>query len=245
MHDLPTTFTATRISLQRVAVHIIARRRHDLVGRFGLRATPGGLGSPAAGPEHEVVRTAGRWLVRERTGAEARTTALDLHAATLADAAAFAEVDLSAAFDVGHDTPPVGAVDAPLAVDAHASVALAAWYAFGVAVLDEVVSALDPSACPTVVQVWPEHFDAGCDVAAAPGTRVNLGASPGDGIHRDPYLYLGPWGPERDGDAGYWNAPFGAILGHRELRAAADPVVAGVAFLRQGLEQVRSGAPSS
>ena len=61
-----------------------------------------------------------------------------------------------------------------------------------------------------VARVWPEHFDLGTDVEVAPGRRCNLGASPGDEWHPDPYLYVGPWGDERPGDDGYWNAPFGA-----------------------------------
>jgi hypothetical protein len=85
------------------------------------------------------------------------------------------------------------------------------------------------------VQLWPEHFDAGCDVAAG-GGRVNLGASPGDGFHSEPYLYVGPWGPERPGDATFWNAPFGAAFGHGELLDAGEPVAAAVAFLTKGVE---------
>jgi hypothetical protein len=245
MDQLPAAYATTRTAMQRVAVHVIARRRHALVGKLGLRATPGGIGAPAAGPDHEVLRTSGVWLLRERTGEDARTTSLDLRNATLADAAAFADVDLTAPFEAGSDTPPVGDVDAPLTVDAAAASALADWFAFGAAVLDGVVAALAPAAAPSVVQVWPEHFDAGCDVAAAPGQRVNLGASPGDGFRAEPYVYVGPWGPDRPGDPGYWNAPFGAFLDHAALRDAADPLVDAVAFLRRGLELVRSAAPSS
>ena len=42
--------------------------------------------------------------------------------------------------------------------------------------------------------------------------QVNLGFSPGDAFSDDPYVYVGPWGPARPGDDGYWNAPFGAAL---------------------------------
>jgi hypothetical protein len=83
--------------------------------------------------------------------------------------------------------------------------------------------------------LWPEHFDAGCDVVDGKGRRVNLGASPGDGFSDEPYLYVGPWEGERPGDADYWNAPFGAALGYARLLAAADPVAEGVAFVQRGL----------
>ncbi len=61
---LPPTYAATRNALQRVAVHVLARRRHAVTGRFGLRATPGGFGTPAFGPDEEVLRIAGDRLVR-------------------------------------------------------------------------------------------------------------------------------------------------------------------------------------
>jgi hypothetical protein len=228
---LPPSYESTRDALQRVAVHVLARRRHALGGKIGLRATPGGIGTPAAGPEHEVVRTSGPFLLRERTGAAASTVAVDLRTATLADAARLVEVDLAADFSAGADTPPVGDPDEVLSVDAASAAALAGWYALGWAVLDGVATA---AATPSVIQIWPEHFDAGCDVAIGEG-RANLGASPGDAFHAEPYLYLGPWGEDRPGDATYWNAPFGAVLGSEALRASEDPVATGVTFLRRGL----------
>lgn len=85
------------------------------------------------------------------------------------------------------------------------------------------------------MQLWPEHFDAGCDVAAG-ASRVNLGASPGDATRADPYLYVGPWGSERPDDGAYWNAPFGAVLDHAELLRADDPHATAVAFLRRGTD---------
>jgi hypothetical protein len=109
--------------------------------------------------------------------------------------------------------------------------AIGDWFALGWRALDEVAVS---SPGPTVVQLWPEHFDAGCDVAVRDG-RANLGASPGDGFHDQPYLYVGPWSDARPGDADYWNAPFGAVLGHAELRGAPDPHRAALDFYRRGL----------
>ena len=240
LRQLPGSFVATRSEVQRVATHVLARRRADLCGKFGLRATPGGIGTSAAGAEHEVVRTAGATLVREVTGAEARTSTLDLTSATLADAAVLVGVDLAAEFQAGHDTPPVGDPAAVLTIDPASAGVLADWFAFGWAAIDATVAALPAEAEPSVVQLWPEHFDAGCDVAAAPDVRTNLGASPGDGAFPAPYLYVGPWVEARPGDAAYWNAGFGAVLGYDELRAADDPIAVGVAFLRRGIELLAS-----
>jgi hypothetical protein len=241
LQALPREHEVARRTLQRVAVHVLARRRHAQTGRFGLRATPGGIGTPAIGPDAEVVRTAGSWLLRERTGDAATTDRLDLRTATLADAATLVDVDLAAELSVGPDTPPLGDIDRPLGLDAEATAVLAAWFAFGWEVLDAAVAAAGPTAAPTVVQLWPEHFDAGCDLAAAPGRRTNLGASPGDAGHPEPYLYVGPWDAGRPGDPAYWNAPFGARLGYAALRGVEDPSALALDFLRTGLGFLASG----
>jgi hypothetical protein len=231
---LPATYATSRRALQRVAVHVLARRRNDLSGRFGLRVAPDGIATPAAGPELEVLRTSGSRLVREVGGASASTTSIDLATATLGEAAAFAGVDLGAPFDVGHDTPPVGDPDAPLAVDDGAARQLGRWLAFAWPILDDVVGDLGPAGTPSILQLWPEHFDAGCDVAVG-SQRTNLGASTGDEGIEQPYLYVGPWAAAHDDDP-FWNASFGAVLTFEELRASSDPVSAAAAFLRRGLE---------
>jgi hypothetical protein len=57
--------------------------------------------------------------------------------------------------------------------------------------------------------LWPEHFDVALTIA-----EVNLGVSPGDAGHPEPYAYIGPWTP-RTGP--FWNAPFGALRPMRDL----------------------------
>lgn len=242
LHALPASYATTRDTLQRVATHVLARRRHQLCGKFGLRSTPGGIGTPACGPEHETVRIAGTRLVRERTGSAACTTSLELVDATLADAARLADVDLAAPFEAGHDTPALGDPTAPLGIDPDAARVLGDWFSFGWAVLDATVASLGASAEPSVLQLWPEHFDAGIDVAAAPGRRVNLGASPGDGFCAEPYLYIGPWGSDRPGDPAFWNAPFGAVLTYSQLLASDDPIGTARTFLAHGVTLVREGS---
>ena len=223
-----STFATTRGELQRVAVHVLARRRHAMTGRFGLRATPGGFGTPAFGPDDavEVVRIDGTTLVHE-IGAETRH--VQLTGASLAEVAGQVGVDLAADFSVGRDTPPLGDLDAPLAIEpAHAEV-IGEWYRIGWQALDRIAGV-------ATVQLWPEHFDAGTWVATGPGTddRVDLGASPGDAHHDEPYLYVSPWSKDRPSDAEFWNAPFGALLG----RSDVDSVDTAVAFLSRGIELV-------
>jgi hypothetical protein len=234
--DLPPAYASTRAAVQRVAAHVLARRRRQLTGRIGLRATPGGIGTPAMGPEHdhEVLRTSGAWLVRERAGDAAATETLDLRSAALVDAADLARVGLDEPAGVGDDAPPVGDRHAPLGIDGESAAVLARWYALAWAVLDPAIAGLGPAATPSVIQIWPEHFDAAGDIAVGAG-RVNLGASPGDGFSAEPYFYVGPWGPERPGDPSYWNAPFGAVLGWSALREVEDPPARALDFLRRGL----------
>jgi hypothetical protein len=237
MQPLPATYDETHAALQRVGVHVLARRRIALVGRFGLRGTPDGIGIPAAGSDNEVLRTSGSLLLRELAGttAPARSTSIDLRTASLAEAAAFAEVDLAGELDVGHDAPAVGDASTALGVDDAAARALGRWLTFAWPVLDAAVAEVGPSATPNVVQLWPEHFDAGCDVAVG-ASRANLGASTGDHHQPQPYLYVQPWEADRPGDSSYWNVAFGAVLTYDELGAAADPEGVAAAFLRRGLE---------
>lgn len=225
---------ATTLELRRIATQVLARRRFAVTGRFGLRVAPGGFATPAFGPADalEVVRVAGTALVHE-VGADATVT--PLVGSTLAGLAEAVGVDLGEPFAVGHDTPPLGDVDALLAIDAAAAAELAAWFDLGVKALDAVAAT---AARPSTSQLWPEHFDVAAAVAVGPGPddRCNLGASAGDGFSPEPYLYVGPWGSDRPGDPAYWNAPFGAVL----PRSAVPSLDAAVAFLAHGVERLTS-----
>jgi hypothetical protein len=243
----------TRLSLQQVAVHVLARRRHVVTGRFGLRPSPGGLATPAFGDQVEVVRTSGAALVVER-GGDARCEPLT----TLGRAAEAVGVDLAAPFSVGLETLGVADPDAPLAIDAGAARLLGTWWGFGATLIDELIAtggdsgahpgARGPLASVAVAQVWPEHFDHATTVtvasaAAGEGAEpvgVNVGASPGDGYEPLPYLYVGPHGPERPGDPGYWNAPFGAVLRRAELvgLSGGGRRARALAFLRRGIDLI-------
>ena len=219
---------STRDDLHRVAAHVLGRRRFDVSGHYGLRASPAGIATPAFGPEPEVLRIAGPSLVRE-VGADAASTALD--GASLRDLAAFAGVDLQAEFSVGANTPPLGRTDEPLRLDDDELASLVAWFDLGWRALDAFTAQLGEGWACTTTQLWPEHFDVGTTVTRLDGPSVNLGYSSGDAFSADPYVYVGPWGTERPGDPDYWNAPFGAYVPRQGARDAA----AGIDFLRTGV----------
>lgn len=244
--------TAARVELQRVATHVLARRRFAVTGRFGLRPAPGGLATPSF-EGGEVLRLSAGALLVERDGA---TRALRLAGASLAELATFAGADLATDFSAGSDSPPLGDVEAPLDGDPAPLASLGAWYALGARAIDQVVADAGSAAAPSVAQIWPEHFDLGSDLAWGPaagaadeghvavdasgageGERVNLGASAGDDGIDEPYLYLGPWGAQRPGDPAFWNAPFGATLRSSGVESEVDVH----AFLRRGLELLRAG----
>lgn len=237
MPGLPVPYASTRDTAQRIATHVLGRRRFDIVGRFGLRSAPGGVATPSFGDDAEVVRTAGVTLVRER-GAAAKTMAIP--GATLRQLAAFAGTDVDRPFSVGHDTIEVGDPDVPIELDAASMRVLARWYAFGWSALDTVVSTLPPSAEPTTTQIWPEHFDAATTVRTLSGVEVNLGFVPGDGYETEPYVYVGPPDGVRGGAPAFWNAPFGAVLRFAALESAGDPLAAAADFLRTGLRHAGS-----
>ncbi len=235
LSPLPREFAITRDALKRVAVHILARRRHDVTGRFGLRPSPVGIATPAFGDDAEVVRTHGAYLIHESGG---RTSVAPL--TSLSAAAAMVGVDLAADLNVGHDTPPTGDPDTPVTIDASSAAALADWYRVVALALDATVATLPTHAAASVAQLWPEHFDVALDVAwgEQDGQRVNLGGSPGDSFEPDPYAYVGPWGAERPLDPDYWNAPFGAVLRYSDVDAD-DSVNSLVAFYRHGWELLK------
>jgi hypothetical protein len=208
-------------------------------GRFGLRSSPGGIATPAFGPEPVVLRTAGPTLVREQGGDAAY---LAIEGSSLAELAAFAGTDLEASFDAGPDTPDPGDPAAPLSLSPQSVGQLADWWALGTRVLDRLVAGLPPDCEPATVQIWPEHFDAATNVAIGSAGRVNLGFSPGDSWSEEPYAYIGPWGSERPGDQAFWNAPFGAFITAGEVASApADHLCR--EFFETGLGYLKGEGP--
>lgn len=242
-HEPDERHDATRHTLHRLANHVLARAQHAATGELGLRATPGGFGTISIRPDRERIRVSGTALVRESNAPSGTwTRSISIAGATLGELAAFADVDLDAEFWAGHDTPPVGDVDEQLVLDAAAVRRIADWYATVSQALDQLVHDAPAFAAPSLVQLWPEHFDAALDMVFDPADptsrRVNMGGSPGDGFHAAPYVYVGPWTPDRPGDETFWNASFGSVLSHDAVMAAPDPVDAAFAFFRAGLERL-------
>jgi hypothetical protein len=222
---------STRDDLHRLCAHVLAHRRADVSvgGHFGLRASPGGVATPAFGPQPEVLRLAGATLIREVGTA---TFVMPADGSTLDELARFCDVDLASAFSAGADTPPLGSPHEPLRLDLGELTVLYDWFDLGWRVLDAVSAGLPDKAERTTPQLWPEHFDAGMAVEVSAGRHVNLGFSPGDAFCAEPYAYVGPWDEERPGDPAFWNAPFGAYAPRSEARDAA----ACAAFIRTGLD---------
>ncbi len=223
---------ATRTALHTIAAHILARRRFDASGRFGLRAAPGGIATPTFGEDLETVRISGTTLVREVGGT---TTRIPISGSTLRQLAGFARVDLDRPFSCGDDTPPLGPLDTPLALSSVIVTEIADWFALAWRVLDDVLATLPSQSEVATIQLWPEHFDAATTVTLPSRRPVNLGFSPGDGFESEPYLYVGPWGPERPGDQTFWNVPFGAVRRRSEVLALVDAAESCRRFLTDGL----------
>jgi hypothetical protein len=194
----------TRVEVRRLCTHVLARERFGRTGHIGLAWTGTGIGTDA----FEL----GAGVLRRRVDGSVRPVT------TLGDAAAFVGVDLAGPLSVGDDTAPVGDPDARIELDGPSLRRLLSFYDLGWRVLASVADGAP-------ITLWPEHFDA----AFVWRERANVGASPGDAAWPEPYLYVGPWGPERPGPASLWNAPFGALV------PAGAPEVELVAFLRDRL----------
>ena len=205
---VPPALVATRQALHRLALESVSPARQEVTGKIGLRATPGGFGTPLFGDERKVL-VAGTWLVRKAHG------------------------------EVESRTPIAG-------IDAAAAALLAGWFAFGAAALLDLRAAAGSGAEPSLIQLWPEHFDIALELGSEQaGQRANYGFSPGDEDHSEPYAYVGPWTPPAEGPL--WNATGfpGAELGYAELLAAADPMATARAFLRERFDALTGPAAAA
>jgi hypothetical protein len=111
--------------------------------------------------------------------------------------------------------------------------ALGDFYGFACSVLEELRHE-QPNEDPSLVQLWPEHFDIAIELGSeAKGVRANYGASPGDTDHDEPYLYVGPWTADVSGEL--WNGRGfkGAELAYAELLEAPDQRLAALRFMRE------------
>lgn len=212
---------ATRSAFHSLAEHVLAPDLHRATGRIGLRATPGGFGQP----EHLVdgarrrVRIDGASLVVDHDAAGESWHPIT----TLRAAAELVDLPVGSATGVFEPSSPSDP-DAPLLVDVVAARSLGGWFAFVDLAIEEL-RRRHHDLSPTVVQLWPEHFDLATAIS-----EVNFGGSPGDDQRPEPYLYVGPWSPPPVG--GFWNEPYGAALARSDvpdLGAALDFFETGIA----------------
>jgi hypothetical protein len=217
------SLVATRTSWHAVAEHVLSTARYAATGRIGLRPSPGGFATPPFGEAPQRLAVEGVELVVFWGEAASRHELTTLRAAAVA-----AEVDLASWHGLYPAATPADP-DLHLLVDGEAAELLAQWFALTDRALAEVARRHRKQE-PTEAQLWPEHFDLALSVA-----QCNLGGSPGDAEHPEPYLYVGPWEPDAYARAGgFWNEPFGASLPWRADLGVRDAV----AFFTKGLSQL-------
>ena len=232
LKPLPESFERTRLALHRVAEQIVApARKPD--NEIALQATPGGFGTPEfewEGATHQV-RVEGTELVHSVGSDERRAPLSSLAEATT---------------PVSELVPDPPRETEPLEVDPDSAHALAEWYALGNDALERLRGDAAPEDAATTPTLWPEHFDIAIESGSeAEGLRANYGFSPGDEDHPEPYLYVGPWAGELEGEL--WNSTSfnGSELGYAALVAADDPLTAALDFCRErrdALDSTRKGA---
>ena len=220
-------YVATRTSWHTLAEHILTKARWAQTTKIGLRVADGGFGTPSFGDDLRVfVNRDG--IHRVQFG---ETTSAPI--STVRAAAEFLQIDAGAPADVFVPSNPCD-LNRSLVIDAVATQVLGDWFAFGNDVLSALRTAHDHES-PSLVQLWPEHFDVAVDFGnAAAGTRANFGVSPGDAAIPMPYIYVGPWDMNSKGDDPFWNQPWGAALTCDALCAAPDPVAAASSFYEHG-----------
>ncbi|MDQ1467175.1 MAG: hypothetical protein QOH10_1590, partial [Actinomycetota bacterium] len=215
-----------------VAEHVLCAARYRVNGKIGLRFTRFGFGTPFFGADEQVRIEASTLVFTASSPSPARETRTAL--TTIGAVAAAVGIEAGAP-DLFEPATPLD-LDRPLELDTDAVATIGWWYGIATAVLAQLRADTD-SASPSLVQLWPEHFDLAVDLgAAAGGRRANFGASPGDSAHPEPYVYVGPWDLAARADPAepYWNEPFGASLPYSALLGAVDARDAALTFFRAG-----------
>ena len=198
-----STYATTRRRLHGIGECLMSGPQRRAGGRMTLRVTPGGFattGEPA-------LRLDGTNLVVDESTRVAIT-------GTFADLADALGVDFGAPPDGYPDGSEANATD-DVSLDPASAFLMQDWYLRA----DAALRVMAPRETPIL---WPEHFDVSILL-----DDTSYGASPGDASSPTPYAYVSS--TDHDG-SDFWNAPFGAIRGHEQLRTVADLV----AFWRAG-----------
>ena len=226
--ELPSDYPAALFDFHRLAYSVVAEARYQCNGKFGLRYTRGGFGTPFFGDDIQV-RVAGDQLVVQ-AAMQARSTTIT----TLREAGEFVGVAPGTAA-AEHDSPELGDIDRPLDARAEVGEFLGAWFGLATAALEEL-RFCGGTVDPERVQLWPGHLDPAIAAGAAEsGGRATYGLSPGDHSHDEPYIYVAAWGDVDRSDP-FWNETSfnGASLSFRDLVSTDHHYGAAVAFLKGG-----------
>lgn len=232
LQPLPAAYGTTRDALHRLAVYVISPAQRLVNGEIIMRPTPGGFSTFDLG-DGEVVGVRGDRLVVD--GSEHPI-------GSLRTAARLVGIEPDLGQQDQFDVPPYGDLDELLPVHTEAGIALGDWYAFAAETLETLRADAADGDDPTIVRIWPEHFDAAIDLGNAERRhRATYGASPGDRHYDEPYLYASPWAGRIDqffDDPGFK----GAALRRSQLENAPDPARAAVEFFREAHARVQSHA---
>jgi hypothetical protein len=224
MTDQRAVLAETRLSLHRLAEHILTAAVYRETGHIGLRPAPGGISTPAFGSDATVIAVEGNALVVRSDSGERRA-----RVTTLREAGSVVGITPGGPASV-YRLATSCSLDTPLPMDRSAMQELADWYALG----DRALASLRDHARadqPSEPVLWPEHLD-----LAIAASRVNYGFSPGDEFSPEPYVYVGP--PAGRPANPFWNAPFGAF----RTNHAVTSVDEAVEFLMEGRDRVVAAA---
>ena len=235
---LPQNLAATRTALHRLATYVIAPVRHQATGRFGLRATDSGFGTPTF--DGRRIRVHGLDLIDEPANGPTRTSPIT----TLSAAADFLGTVVDAETAAEGDSPPVGDVDADLEIEKPSSLWLGRWFGAAFDALGQV-RADDESVEGSEPQLWPGHFDPAIEIGDE-NHRGSYGASPGDDAIAEPYLYLSVWWPDRlnlNTQDPKWNSSTftGSVLRVSDFPSDRNPVEVASEFWRDARDRLAAG----
>jgi hypothetical protein len=188
---------ATRRRLHGIGECLMAGPQRRTGGRFTLRVTPGGFATTGA----PALRLDGTEIVVD----ESRRVPV---------AGTFSELANALGVDFGPppDAYPDGSKATPgddAALDGASARLIQDWYLRA----DAALRVMAPRQTPIL---WPEHFD-----VAILLDETSYGASPGDASYAAPYAYVSNSDHDR---SDFWNAPFGAVRDHEQMRSVDDLV---------------------
>lgn len=221
LHRPPTGFAQTRDALHRLAEHVISPTRQRANGEITLRFTRHGFGTPFFGNDVQLRVERDNLVLhigeREERG---RITSLK-------DAAEFVGFDLT--------RTDAAAKEDQLPVTATGAAYLGDVYGFAFSVLEELRARAGADLEPSLVNLWPEHFDVAVELGSErKGQRAGYGVSPGDEHYADPYVYVSPWAHDA-----FEALPLGELLGVEDQRGAA------LAWLGERLDKLTAEFPQA